>query len=125
MAHEIRFDREKGLVRVRHFGTVDAKDLRDERREMVKLVQGKDRSRLLIDLRETSLTSTVVDELGLARPQGGPHKGVMKVAVLVRKDRYGKDPRPQGTPAVRAQGNIIRVFDAEREAERWLLETGE
>jgi hypothetical protein len=123
MAHEIRFDRDKGLVRVRHFGNVDKKDLREGRRDMVKLVQGKDRSRLLIDLRDTKLTSTVVEELGLARPQGGPHKGVMKVAVLVRKDRYGNGARPAERPAAQAGGNAIRVFDTEREAEQWLLET--
>ncbi|MCU0607615.1 MAG: STAS/SEC14 domain-containing protein [Candidatus Edwardsbacteria bacterium] len=121
MAHEIKFDREKGLVRVRHFGDVDGKDLREGRREVVKLVQGKDRSRMLIDLRDTKLTSSVVDELGLARPQGGPHKGVMKVAVLVRKDRYGGAP-PAADPADGAAGNVIRVFDTEAEALRWLEE---
>ena len=124
MAHEIRFDREKGLVRVRHFGSVNKRDLQDGRREVVKLVQGKDRSRMLIDLRETKLTSSVVEELGLARPQGGPHKGVMKVAVLVRKDRYG-NTRQTEDPAPQAGSNVIRVFDTEREAECWLLETGE
>lgn len=121
MAHEIKFDREKGLVRVRHFGEVDATDLRDGRRDVVKLVQGKDRSRMLIDLRDTKLTSSVVEELGLARPQGGPHKGVMKVAVLVRKDRYGV-PARTADPAPAAAGNVIRVFDTEAEALRWLEE---
>lgn len=121
MAHEIKFDRERGLVRVRHFGDVDGQDLRDGRRDVVKLVQGKDRSRMLIDLRDTRLTSSVVDQLGLARPQGGPHKGVMKVAVLVRKDRYGSAGRP-ADPVPAAAGNVIRVFDTETEALRWLEE---
>ncbi len=121
MAHEIRFDREKGLVRVRHFGDVDGQDLQDGRREVVKLVQGKDRSRLLIDLRTTKLTATAVEELGLARPQGGPHKGIMKVAVLLRKDRYGSADRT-ADPGPAASGNVIRVFDTEAEALRWLEE---
>ena len=122
MAYEIKYDESRNLALVRHFGTVDRNDLWNGREEAMKLVQGREHPSILVDMRSIELGISTMEEFNFARAQSNYSPGLAKVAVLIGKN----DPREKEHHLMETigqnRGAMLRVFDDQAEAEKWLME---
>jgi len=121
MAYEIIYDEARNLAVVRHLGNVDHKELWDGREEAMKLVRDKATPRVMVDMREIELSTSIMEEFNFGRAQSNYSPGSVKVAVLIRKDDPKKKEHHLIETVGQNRGAMLMVFDDQAEAEKWLL----
>lgn len=122
MAYEIKYDETRNLAVVRHIGTVDQDELWKGREEAMKMVRGKATPRVMVDMREIELRTSVMEEFNFARAQSNYSPGSVKVAVLIKKDDPKKEEHHLIETVGQNRGAMLMLFDDQAEAEKWLME---
>lgn len=121
MAHNVKHHPEKNLVIVKHTDQVDKHDLWDARLKILDCIKEKDSPRILVDMRDIILETTTMDRFEFAQSHNKYFPSSTKIATLMSKDDPNKSQHEFVETVSMNRGFMLRVFDDEHEAERWLL----
>jgi len=121
MAHDVKHNLEKNLVVITHSDLVDKDDLWNARLAALKIIQDNESPRILVDMRDINLTTTTLERFEFAQSHNKHFSSRTKIATLITKD----DPKKQDHQFVETvslnRGFMLRVFEDQGEAEKWLL----
>ena len=124
MSHEITFDREKQLIKMRFHGDLTLKAIKEVVAELAQVVKETNCSSLLNDFRDANVKLSTADVYDLPKimqdiyaASGISIFSLKRAAVLVRDLR---DARFFETVSAN-RGHSVKVFSDIEEASKWLL----
>jgi hypothetical protein len=121
MAHDVKHDLEKDLVIIKHSDHVDKDDLWNARLNALKLIQDHESPRILVDMRDINLTTTTMERFEFAQAHNKYFPTRTKIATVINKNDPKKDDHQFVETVSLNRGFLLRVFEDEHEAEKWLL----
>jgi anti-anti-sigma regulatory factor len=111
---------EKGEYLIsRHQGDVNASELRAARQDAINLRAETGAKRLLIDFRQASSIPGIGDSYFIAQEAAASSSKATRTAVVARSEHY--EIAQFAAFAAKTAGLIVRTFEDEVEALRWLL----
>ena len=121
MAHDVTHDPKRNLVVITHSDHVDKDDLWNARLAALKIIQDNESPRILVDMRGINLTTTILERFEFAQSHNKHFSSRTKIATLITKDDPKKEDHQFVETVSLNRGFLLRVFEDQGEAEKWLL----
>jgi hypothetical protein len=122
VAHEVKRDDKRNLIIVKHSDRVDRDDLWNARLAALKMLKDGETPRILVDMREGSIRVTTTDRFEFAQSHNKYFASRTRVAKLIKPDDLHRESHRFAETVSLNRGFMLRVFEDEQEAERWLRE---
>jgi hypothetical protein len=121
MAHEVKRDPQRNLIIVKHSDRVDRDDLWNARLAALKMLQEGETPRILVDMRGSSMRASTTDRFEFAQSHNKFFASRTRVAKLIHSDDPHREAHLFAETVSQNRGFMMRVFEDQREAEKWLL----
>ncbi|MDI6739345.1 MAG: hypothetical protein QME74_03160 [Candidatus Edwardsbacteria bacterium] len=121
MAHTLEHDKENGVIRVRHHGAVDKKDIWDSHGRLLRLLNDDDPARIFVDMKKSDLRISKFEgyEFSVSLAKLLPPEA--RVAVIKQQDGSHDGDLMFMKTVCANNGLEMKLFTDDLDAEHWLL----
>lgn len=120
MPYEIDVDSTVKVIRVKHEGPVDIDEMRVAREETAQHVADSKFKRILVDIRNATLDSTIEELFGFSISYRDLLKLDVRIAIVYSMENVAREDILFAETVARNRGVVKRIFTDEKESLDWL-----